>query len=197
MAKTSILDRFLWKLQQAVLGTNYEDWRSQIWPKWTLRGQFGHIWPNLAQFGQNLNFEARYFKFVSNVGFHVSRKSKGSDWGYLTFNGPNWPKVGQIWPNLIFQARIFKFALKVGFYASRKPKDSDLGYLAFTGPNWPRFGQFWPNLPKYQFWSWRLQIRVGGRISCIKKAKGLGFGLSDLKWAKLAQCWPNLANLYF
>ena len=76
-----------------------ENLRIRIWAIWPLQGQIGLDLANFGPIWPNINFEAGDFKFVSEVGFHASRKPKGWDLDYLTSNGPN---VGQTWPTHTF-----------------------------------------------------------------------------------------------
>ena len=48
----------------------------------------------------DFNFQARDFKFVSNVGFHVSITTVKSDFEYLVNMRPNLAKSGLAWTNM-------------------------------------------------------------------------------------------------
>ena len=105
----------------------------QIWPKW---------WPNLANFGPNLE--------KNQIGSILHQKV------LFLKNGAFWPKFGHlaIWPN----GQISKFqwsALKcVKFWIYHFLMQNRTNLIFFK--IWPKIGQirpsFWPNLAKIWFW---------------------------------------------
>ena len=64
---------------------------------------FGLALPNMALIGQiwpDFNFQARDFKFMSNLGFHESITTIKSDLEYLVNMRPNLAKSGLAWTNM-------------------------------------------------------------------------------------------------